>query len=638
MNRLCWTAVVLMLSAPSAFAREFHVSVRGSDQNDGSASAPLRTISAAARQAQPGDVITVHAGTYRERVAPPRGGESPDQRIVYQAAPGEKVILKGSEAIRGWKPFQGTVWKVTLPNSFFGKYNPYKDVIVGDWFSDRGRPHHTGEVYLNGKSMWESHTLERVLHPQPIAGAQDPEGSTYTWYAESDDKNTYLYANFHGKDPNRELVEINVREACFYPDAPGRNYITVRGFVMMHAATQWAAPTAEQIGLLGTHWSKGWVIENNIISDSKCAGITLGKDRATGHNVWINDPRKDGATHYNEVILRALEAGWSREMIGSHVVRNNVIFNCEQVGICGSLGAVFSVIENNHIYNIWTKRQFAGAEIAGIKLHAAIDVVIRNNRIHNAGRGLWTDWMAQGTRITRNLVYGNTTDDLFVEVNHGPFLVDNNIFLSPLSLLDMSEGGAYAHNLFAGRILNRPEPRRSTPYHKAHSTAVAGLNSIAGGDDRFYNNVFVGRGAPPASSQEEANPLRFGGYGLWVYNHRPYPLFTGGNVYLKGARPYFQEKDALELPEFDPNIELIEESAHVDLRWRLAPELFQAPTRLVTTALLGKAKITGLSYENPNGHPLAVDTDYSGRKRDPVSPVSGPFETRERGEVRVRVW
>jgi hypothetical protein len=632
-------ALLLVLLGQAAYARELHVSVNGNDSNDGSPSRPYRTISAAAALAQPGDAVTVHEGTYRERVTPPRGGESDTKRIVYQAAPGEKAVIKGSEAIRDWKPFMPGVWKATLPTSFFGGYNPYKDPIAGDWFTDKGRPHHTGEVYLNGKSLWETHLLERVLNPQPAPDIRDREGSTWVWFTESDDKNTYIYANFHDKNPNRELVEINVRDSCFYPDQPGRDYITVRGFHMSQAATQWAAPTAEQIGLIGTHWSQGWIIENNVISDSKCVGISLGKDRKTGHNVWINDPRKDGATHYNEVIVRALEAGWSREKIGSHIVRNNVIFNCEQAGIVGSLGAVFSRISNNHIYNIWTKRQFTGAEMAGIKLHGAIDVVIRSNRIHNAGRGLWMDWMAQGTRITGNLLYDNSTDDLFVEVDHGPFLVDNNLFLSGLSLNDMSEGGAYAHNLMTGRILSRPEPRRSTPYHKAHSTALAGLNSIMGGDDRFYNNIFVGNGAPPAGGGEaDGNPLRFGGYGLWVYNHRDYPLQTGGNVYFAGARAYFQEDGALNLSEANPKPLVVEEGDRVYLQLNIAAEVRTAATRLVDSELLGKAKIPGLGYENADGSRLVIDSDYFGKKRKAAAPSAGPFEDPGHGSLKLKVW
>ena len=104
------------------------------------------------------------------------------------------------------------------------------------------------------------------------------------------------------------------------------------------------------------------------------------------------------------------------------------------------MGAAFSTIEHNHIYNIWTKRQFRGAEIGGIKLHAPVDAIIKSNRIHDTGRGLWLDWMTQGTRVSGNIFYNNDLEDLFIEVNHGPYLVDNNIFLSPYSLKIQSAG------------------------------------------------------------------------------------------------------------------------------------------------------------------------------------------------------
>ena len=85
--------VLVVLLASSLFAREYHVSANGLDTNAGTASKPLKTISAAAQKAQAGDTITVHAGTYRERVTPPRGGESDSKRIVYRAAKGDKVII-----------------------------------------------------------------------------------------------------------------------------------------------------------------------------------------------------------------------------------------------------------------------------------------------------------------------------------------------------------------------------------------------------------------------------------------------------------------------------------------------------------------------------------------------------------------
>jgi hypothetical protein len=310
------------------------------------------------------------------------------------------------------------------------------------WFWNKGRVHHTGEVFLNGKPLWEKETLGKVINPAGGKEIKDAPDSLYTWYCETDQKNTTIWANFQQADPNRQLVEITTRRTCFYPQKPGINYITISGFTISQAATQWAAPTAEQVGMIATHWNKGWIIENNIISDSKCNGITLGKERGTGHNVWSADKanvNRDGNIHYIEVIFNVLRNNWNKETVGSHVVRNNCIFNCEQTGICGSMGAVFSTIENNHIYNIWTKRQFDGAEIAGIKFHAPIDVTIRGNNIHDSGRGIWLDWMTQGARVSRNLLYNNDKQDLFIEVNHGPYIVDNNLLLSSEAILSQSQ-------------------------------------------------------------------------------------------------------------------------------------------------------------------------------------------------------
>ncbi|MHC5059418.1 MAG: DUF1565 domain-containing protein [Planctomycetota bacterium] len=245
-------------------APAYHVTPQGSDTNPGSAASPFRTISAAAKVAQPGEAIVVHEGTYRERINPPRGGTSDAARITYRAAEGEKVVIKGSEVVTGWERTPKGLWKVTLPDSFFGDYNPYIDVIKGDWFAARGRVHHTGEVYLDGAALYEEVSLDKTA------------ARKMSWYCKAEGGSTTIWANFGDADPGEHLVEINARPTVFYPDTPGRGYITVRGFTMRHAATQWAAPTAEQIALIGTHWSKGWIIEDCVISDSKCVGVTLG--------------------------------------------------------------------------------------------------------------------------------------------------------------------------------------------------------------------------------------------------------------------------------------------------------------------------------------------------------------------------
>ena len=110
-----------------------HVATDGDDSKDGSASSPLRTISRAADLARPGDTVLVHGGEYREWVQPRRGGLSATRRITYQAAPGEHVVVKGSERVTGWEQEAGNVWRASVPNSLFGDWNPFAQEIAGDW-------------------------------------------------------------------------------------------------------------------------------------------------------------------------------------------------------------------------------------------------------------------------------------------------------------------------------------------------------------------------------------------------------------------------------------------------------------------------------------------------------------------------
>src|SRR5690625_3032802 len=136
----------------------YHVAKTGSDTGQGTKQDSILNINKAASVAMPGDTIIVHEGEYREWVKPKHGGLSERRRITYQAAEGEKVVIKGSERIQDWELVEGSVWKVVLPNEFFGDYNPYKEEIFGDWVVyNPGR--HLGDVYLNGMSFYEAEEL-----------------------------------------------------------------------------------------------------------------------------------------------------------------------------------------------------------------------------------------------------------------------------------------------------------------------------------------------------------------------------------------------------------------------------------------------------------------------------------------------
>jgi alpha-L-arabinofuranosidase len=64
----------------------------------------------------------------------------------------------------------------------------------------------------------------------------------------------------------------------------------------------------------------------------------------------------------------------------------------------------------------------------------------------------------------------------------------------------------------------------------------------------------------------------------------------------------------------------------------------EAKRELVTTVLLGKAKVSGCAYENPDGTPLRINTDYFGKNETTKNPFPGPFELSGRGQQNLRVW
>lgn len=614
-------ALLLLLSVvSSAFAAEFHVSsFKGDDSATGSAAKPFKSIMAAAHKAQPGDTVIVHAGIYREQVVPPRGGESDARRITYQAARGEQVIISGSEPVKGWTQVTGPVWRVAIPNSFFGGYNPFGDLITGDWFHPQGRQAHTGMVYLNGHWLTEARALAHVLDPKRSG----------LFFAEVGPDSTTVHAQFADKDPNREEVEVNVRQTVFYPAANHINFITVRGFTLQHAAPNWAPPTVEQKAIIGPNWAKGWIIEDNIIRYSSCSGVSLGKFA----DVWDQHPGGPGYRDWNRTIERALKNGWNKETIGSHIVRNNEIYHCDEVGIVGAFGGAYCIIEKNHIHDIAVRGLFGGAELAGIKFHGAVDTLIRDNWIHHCIRGMHLDWMTQGTQITGNLMHNNDGrapgkvgfyeagggQDLFLEVNHGPCVVANNLLLSAQSSFNASHGTLYAHNLMRGvsPTTDRWLPRK-TPWLEPHGTKPVGQYDNRGGDDRFFNNLFVAKSD------------------LAYFNTKAaLPVMMEGNVFTRDTTPARQEQKPLLAPEFEPKPAIEIRNGEAWLRLATDAAWGNQKRRLVTGEILGKTTTTGLPFENPDGMPIKIDSDYFGHKRAPANPFPGPTDKPVSGEVRV---
>lgn len=650
-----------------------YVDANAKHEGNGTKLLPFRRICEAAKVAAPGDEVLVAPGIYREYVDPQNAGTE-ENRIVYKSEKPLGAVITGAEKLTGWVQYKGDVWMARVRNGIFGNYNPYTTLVYGDWYFATPDKH-TGCVWLNDVALYEARSIEECIEAKVYECSWDPENSKRKWYTEQDkDKDeTVFYANFGGADPNKENVEITVRRECFMPDKEGIGYITVSGFNINKAATTWAPPAAYQDGMISPHWSKGWIIEDCEIWGSKCAGICIGRYYdPENSNFYTTKHVKSPTQMERDSVCRGQYYGWLKEKIGGHIIRRNNIHHCEQGGIIGRMGGVFSIIEDNHIHHINNMMELGGAEIAGIKMHAAIDVIMRRNHIHHCTMGIWCDWEAQGTRITQNLLHDNekpefakhleggmTSQDIFVEVSHGPTLIDNNILLSDVSLRIATQGVAMVHNLCAGAftMVGEGTSWRYTPYHIPHRTEVMGFMTILHGDDRIYNNIFIQKwpsedlilsnDAQPEKEYAENRKVgtavfdEYPDYDTWIsqfdmeeehpnmVKHDPFhfshlPVWIDGNAYFEGAKAWKNERRAFTDDSGRVHVNVIEKDGSCFLDTNIYDALGSFRDDMISTDTLGKAFEPQERYENPDGTPITFDYDYLGNHRG-TDVLPGPF-------------
>jgi len=563
---------------PSASAREIHVAKTGSNANSGSPESPYLTIGKAAEAAQPGDTVTVHSGTYREWVKPLRGGRDENSRITYRAAAGEDVLIKGSERIASWVDQGGGAWMVQLPPRFFGDYNPYALNLSGGWLH-YGAWLHRGDVYLDGQAFYEKKTLEEVKR------------QAHTWCCRTSQDGTTIWAHFGGVNPNAQLAEINVRESVFMPAQSGLSYITVAGFHILHSAENWQPPGLEvQMGAIGPRMGKSWIIENCTVTNARCVGIVLGQ--AVGV-----DPSDIDA-------------------FGAHVVRNNVIRRCGQAGIAGQKGATRCLIAGNLIEDTNYRKEFGGWETAAVKFHESVDAVIRGNLIRGVYHqgygafGIWMDWANQGTRITGNIIYNTQAANIFLEMDHGPILVDNNVLIGQ-GVRSNSEGSVFAHNLLVDcKFEMVSDTGRASQYYQPHTRKVVGRKHGIPADDKWFHNIFVRRGLEGVAQAA--------GYA------------SDYNLFLEGAK---KSSFADEHSIVDPRgaaFRREDSPLGVSIRFRVNQAPFGVKGPWVDRALVGVVPTAGQTIEDCRGQPLRVDTDILGEDR--ASPIAGPLADLKPGE------
>ena len=184
-----------------------------------------------------------------------------------------------------------------------------------------------------------------------------------------------------------------------------------------------------------------------------------------------------------------------------------------------------------------------------------------------------------------------------------------------------------------------------------------GFMTILHGDNRFYNNVFVQKWPSEdyvtyndQDPQEAISENRLVGthvfdeyptYDEWIsqfdFTQRPnmmaledahfghLPIWSEGNVYLNGAKPWKKEVNGLSVDsEHEIKVELVEKDGHYYLNTNIFDHLKDFSSRMVNTEILGKAFEPEQYFEDVDGTPIRFDSDYFGNHRG-VHVIPGPF-------------
>ncbi|MBN2115477.1 MAG: right-handed parallel beta-helix repeat-containing protein [Anaerolineales bacterium] len=398
---------------------EIHVdnnNPHASDQNAGTIERPFKTINAAAQAATPGTRVLIHAGTYRETVQPAIGGLSPEKMISYETYQGEEVIIKASVEVKDFKPSVGwrlfpfewkgeagtaegmRVWEIELDPEDFKGYNPFcaVNIIHDRLFIEYDKTDMTPYLNRRGMVFVDGKPMKQV----PLYNQLSQNENAY-WVEANGQK---VHIRLAGDDdPQGHVIELSNREQCFAPKVPFLPYIRVKGLTLAHAAT--GAPVPQR-GSLSCYRGHHWIIEDCTIDWSNATGIDCGNE------CW-HHPVSEG------------------QIIGNTIIRRNTI---KEAGVCGIAGMFVRdmLIEDNIILGTGWQRMELSWEAGGIKVHNAVDTLIRRNVIKECigCDALWMDVGNENCRVTSNLFLDgiDSREHIFIECSRdAENLIDNNI-------------------------------------------------------------------------------------------------------------------------------------------------------------------------------------------------------------------
>ena len=447
---------------PLKFSKTYYVDGQAKNADDagpGTQQRPFKTVNRAAQILQPGERVVIAEGVYREFVQPARGGSGPESMISYEAAPGAKVVLKGSSVVTDWKPGEGwnygvdpktkqpvQAWELRLDPAWFKTgYNPFQvDNVIGNrYWINYAKDNMATYFRRRGMVFVDGRPLEPVESPMHLAGPSTRSLNFFSevhWSPLFEEFSPYagkVWVETNGmslhirladdSDPRDHTIEITTQEQIFSPARRYESYIRVKGITFLHAGNGFPVP---QRGMVSMNRGHHFIFEDNTFEWANSVGLDIGNED------WA--------------------ASAPAHPVGFAVVRGNTFRYCGIEGLGGTGGPEGSLVEKNLFEWIGWQDAARMSESGAVKMHSAKNLLFRHNVVRHIrhGNGIWLDIANVHCRIT-----GNVFADIPGQVNpHAVHIegssdlnqIDNNIFdsLTSAVLIRDTNNVIIAHNLF----------------------------------------------------------------------------------------------------------------------------------------------------------------------------------------------
>jgi len=360
MGLLC--VFLLLVSSPEVIADKIrHVSKKelpGIKEDE-----QVRTISEAVSLVEPGDMVIIHNGIYREKIVIEKSG-LPDKPIKFQAAVGENVIVTGADRITDWQEEDSNdnIYSISWPHKFVA-WNENYTHPDDDYHLSIGR---CEQVFVNRFALRQVLSFDKL--------------SRGTFFVDLDGQRLYAWSADNSKlSDDRQFVEASVRREIWVSKG---DHVNVKGIRFRYAANH--AQKGAAI-FSGDHN----IIENCVFEDTNASGAAF-----TGENITVR-----GCVFQNN----------GQMGFGAGRAHNLLMTNC--------------TIRNNNIKG-YNRGWEAGGNKIAMTRGAIIE---KSVFIENRGNGIWFDIGNEDNEVRNCLIINNEDAGIFYEISYGLYAHDNVI-------------------------------------------------------------------------------------------------------------------------------------------------------------------------------------------------------------------